>query len=189
MKPYLSTLGNLALLFCFTADSAAAQAVRMKNEPNTPLQIESFIPEFQESGKRISGTLLAVRNTGKVPCVAFAVYIRLKFTDGKVSRITIAEDRAALGIKGETSGIAPGEHITNTGQGGVTSPSGASIESAEAYIDYVEMEDGTVFGPDEGKFRTRFSMLRATRQHERKRLEKIYREKGFNELLKEIQRP
>jgi hypothetical protein len=81
--------------------------VTVQNDPALPLQIESVIPEIRESGKALGGALVAVRNTGSTRCLAYAVRIKIKFSDGTTSNMYVAEDHAQSGITTET-GIAPG---------------------------------------------------------------------------------
>lgn len=167
----------------------SSQAVQLRNNPDYPLQIVSVLPDIQAGGKLIAGARISVRNTHQVPCVAFAVSVSVKFDNGESRRMTIAQDARHLGFDDPAGQVAPGQLLDRASRSQIAVPPTAKIVAVQGRVDYVEMADGTTYGDDPDDYKKLFGLLRASRQQERKRLLRVYGEKGLGALLEELRRP
>lgn len=189
MTKYLQSVMFSLILLGLLPARGLAQGVELRNDPNHPLQIESALVDVQEGGRLIAGARVAVRNKGQVPCIAFAVSLIVKLDNGKSGRLTIAQDRATLGAEELREGIPPGQLLDAATRSRFPIPSGTKLAGVETRLDYIEMAGGATFGRDPDNYKERFGVVRMARDHERKRLLKIYREKGLPALLEELGRP
>jgi hypothetical protein len=163
--------------------------VSILNDPNLPLQIERVKFALSDDGNTLSGPEIVIRNTGSERCLAFALELKKKLADGRIARSYYSEDYAQAGI-GSDTGIAPNQVHTRVSPGySKRAPGHPAVIGVEASVDYVEMSDGRTFGPDAAGRKLRFGAMRAAHRHERKRLDLLQREKGTEELLKELRKP
>lgn len=180
---------TLSLFVGLYSSPVSAQRVELNNEPSIPLQIISVTPDVRENGKVFAGAQIALQNVGDKTCVAFVVSLTLHFADGQVRRVAIAEDRIDHGFRDEVRGIEPNTTHVAGSRSQIQVQSGATIKNITAKVDYIELPGGITFGSDPDRFKRQFTMSRFVRQVERKRLLRLYEEKGFGALLEDLRRP
>jgi len=169
-------------------------SVKLANDPAYPLQIVSVSPQISQDGIEFDGATLTLKNTGKAPCDAYSVGFTLTFNDGTTRTASLQEDFAFLGYKTQGSGpdprIMPGQVYTVDGTERMQVRAGqpAVITGVEVRLDYVESVDGKTFGPDPSHIREQFQYMRWGTSMERGRLLDIYKTKGIQGLLDELQR-
>lgn len=169
-------------------------AVKQANSPGYPLQITSVSAQISQDGIEFDGAKVTLKSTGKVPCDAFSIGFIITFSDGQTRRPSFQVDFAGLGYTtpgpGPNARIMPGQtYVADaTGRIRVRAPQPAVILGVEARLDYIKMEDGKTYGPDPGHIREQFRYMRWGTMMERERLLDIYKTKGIQMLLGELQR-
>ncbi len=167
--------------------------VKLTNDPSYPLQMVSVSPQLSNDATEFRGAKVTLRNTGNVPCAAFAVSFILTFSNSETRRSAWQEDHIPLGYANASLAtdrqIMPNQIYTAEATGlRVPAHEPATITGIEARIDYVEMADGKTYGEDQDKVGEAFRMTRWGHIIERKRLLDLYNTGGLEALLEELKR-
>lgn len=190
----LIAAGAMAGLSASAWSAQGSYAVKLANDPSYPVQMVSVSPQISQDGLNFEGAKVILRNTGGVPCEAFSVSFILTFNNGETARSSSQVDFASLGYKSPGTGsdrrIIPGQVYTEdwTGRMRVPPPEPAVIVGVEARLDYIKMADGRSYGPDPDHIGQQFQFMRWGKILERGRLLDVYKTKGIEALLGELER-
>jgi hypothetical protein len=160
------------------------QGIEIANDPKYPLQIVSVSPHIGPTGS-FNGMKILFKNTASAPIIALSASVVVRLSNSKSNRITLSEDHAD---SSRPTPLGAGQLYERTSQSGIKPPSGVTITGVQARVDYIEMADGTMYGPDPDNMKQHFKTTRFVRRSERKRLQQIYQDKGVNALLEELKR-
>jgi len=186
-------VGVVAGLVVVHRASKSAQGVKLANNESYPLQIVLVSPQLSEDSTELMGATVTLRNTGNVPCVAFAASLVVTFSNSETRKMRWEEDRIALGyakpfFPGDP--ISPNQIYTANRRGTVrlAAHEPSPVVGVEATLDYVEMADGKRYGADPARVGETMRMARWAHVIERKRLLNIYDSDGLQALLDELKR-
>lgn len=178
------TVAMSACALILLLGTAFGQSVEISNDPKYPLQIATVSPQIGP-GSSLNGVKIVFRNAVQAPIVALSASVLVRLSNSSTKRITLSEDHAG---SSRPTPLGPGQFYERTSQSRIVPRQGVTITGVEARVDYIEMADGTTYGPDPDNVQQQFRTNRFVKRTEREKLLQLYQERGLNALLDELKR-
>lgn len=159
----------------------ATQRVDIQQDVSVPAVILSASAMGDSSA--VSSTQATVRNAGSKRILALALRWTIVTDDGQsLDNYTLIDFSGSN--RGEFAPAASQDIISSS----KTRLHSQSVSSVKVSVDYVELQDGTFYGPDKGGSRQKVAHARGGAWAERQRLKKIWKDQGLGALLAELER-
>jgi hypothetical protein len=181
----LFVLIAFSVLLGLLAISRPNQQVALTAVDQTGLTITN--PQYLGTPSEVSDLSCSVSNDSTKEVSAFTVLWVVTTDSGKVLTASTMEDNSLVA---SSKKFSPGETRECSTTGGIiTAPRGDKIQKVEASVDYVLFGDRTTKGMDKTRSALQIRNRQLGANYLRSHLREIYRKKGVDDLLRELNAP